>query len=61
MPSFRECLESGLDFIEFLGDRISNTSKKELRDIYNSEFKGRYAAETPVYVACVLIKPPVLC
>uniref|UniRef100_A0A3B4BM13 RNA helicase n=1 Tax=Periophthalmus magnuspinnatus TaxID=409849 RepID=A0A3B4BM13_9GOBI len=31
----------GLDFIEFLGDRVSITDKKELRDIYNSEFKGR--------------------
>uniref|UniRef100_A0A3Q3VUE4 RNA helicase n=1 Tax=Mola mola TaxID=94237 RepID=A0A3Q3VUE4_MOLML len=31
---------SGLDFIEFLGDRISNTDKKELRDIYNSEFRA---------------------
>uniref|UniRef100_A0A8C3G594 RNA helicase n=1 Tax=Cyclopterus lumpus TaxID=8103 RepID=A0A8C3G594_CYCLU len=39
--SLKDSLECGLDFIEFLGDRISITSKKELRDIYNSEFKGR--------------------
>nr|XP_046239070.1 putative helicase mov-10-B.1 isoform X2 [Scatophagus argus] len=45
--SLTDCLESGLDFIEFLGDRISNTSKKELRDIYNSEFKGREGIKDP--------------
>ncbi|XP_041811417.1 putative helicase mov-10-B.2 [Chelmon rostratus] len=42
-----ECLESGLDFIEFLGDRISNISRKELRDIYNSEFRGREGIKDP--------------
>uniref|UniRef100_A0A665TPU4 RNA helicase n=1 Tax=Echeneis naucrates TaxID=173247 RepID=A0A665TPU4_ECHNA len=43
MPSsLKDSLESGLDFIEFLGDRVSIAkSKKELREIYNSEFKGR--------------------
>nr|CBN80761.1 Putative helicase mov-10-A [Dicentrarchus labrax] len=41
------CLESGLDFIEFLGDRISNTSKNELRRIYNSEFRGREGIKDP--------------
>uniref|UniRef100_A0AAQ5ZBM9 RNA helicase n=1 Tax=Amphiprion ocellaris TaxID=80972 RepID=A0AAQ5ZBM9_AMPOC len=47
MPSIIHWLESGLDFIEFLGDRISNNSKKELRDIYNSEFKGRKGGKDP--------------
>lgn len=47
MPSIKESLESGLDFIEFLGDRVSNNSKKELRDIYNSEFKGREGIKDP--------------
>lgn len=42
MPSVLiESLECGLDFIEFLGDRVSITDKHELRDIYNTEFKGR--------------------
>ncbi|XP_059186180.1 putative helicase mov-10-B.2 [Centropristis striata] len=43
MPStLKDSLESGLDFIEFLGDRRSiNVTKKELREIYNSEFKPR--------------------
>lgn len=42
MPSVLiESLECGLDFIEFLGDRVSITNKNELRDIYNTEFKGR--------------------
>ncbi|XP_041638997.1 putative helicase mov-10-B.1 isoform X2 [Cheilinus undulatus] len=37
-----DCLESGVDFIEFLGDRRSTSrSKNELRCIYNSEFKPR--------------------
>ncbi|XP_034021907.1 putative helicase mov-10-B.2 [Thalassophryne amazonica] len=41
-------LESGLDFIEFLGDRIlDNNTKKELRDIYNSEFRGREGIKDP--------------
>ncbi|XP_017335051.1 putative helicase mov-10-B.1 isoform X1 [Ictalurus punctatus] len=39
MPSLREVCEVGLDFIEFLGERKSKTDKKELRDIYNLEFK----------------------
>ncbi|KAI5109137.1 putative helicase mov-10-B.1 [Silurus meridionalis] len=39
MPSLRETYEVGLDFIEFLGERKSKKDKKELRDIYNFEFK----------------------
>uniref|UniRef100_A0A8D3CJ56 RNA helicase n=1 Tax=Scophthalmus maximus TaxID=52904 RepID=A0A8D3CJ56_SCOMX len=39
MPSLRDSLESGLDFIEFLGERKSLTSKLQLRDIFNSEFR----------------------
>uniref|UniRef100_A0A7N8XQX8 RNA helicase n=1 Tax=Mastacembelus armatus TaxID=205130 RepID=A0A7N8XQX8_9TELE len=42
-------LESGLDFIDFLGERISNTSKKELRHIYNSEFRGREGIKDPSF------------
>uniref|UniRef100_A0A8C5DLY9 RNA helicase n=1 Tax=Gouania willdenowi TaxID=441366 RepID=A0A8C5DLY9_GOUWI len=41
MPSVKHSLESGLDFIEFLGDRISNNSKQELKNIYYSEFRCR--------------------
>lgn len=47
--ALKDCLESGLDFIEFLGDRKSNTSKKELRDIYYSEFKGRKGIKDPSF------------
>ncbi|XP_008278315.1 putative helicase mov-10-B.1 [Stegastes partitus] len=47
MSSIINSLNSGLDFIEFLGDRISNNSKKELRDIYNSEFKGSTGHKHP--------------
>ncbi|XP_033181897.1 putative helicase mov-10-B.2 isoform X2 [Anabas testudineus] len=47
MPSLMHSLESGLDFIEFLGDRTSITSKNELRDIYNLEFKGREGIKDP--------------
>ncbi|XP_026778492.3 putative helicase mov-10-B.1 isoform X1 [Pangasianodon hypophthalmus] len=39
MSSLREVYEVGLDFIEFLGERKSKTDKKELRNIYTSEFK----------------------
>uniref|UniRef100_W5LB03 RNA helicase n=1 Tax=Astyanax mexicanus TaxID=7994 RepID=W5LB03_ASTMX len=39
MPSLRAAFEVGLDFLEFLGERKSKTDKKELRDIYNLEFK----------------------
>ncbi|XP_072540773.1 putative helicase mov-10-B.1 [Salminus brasiliensis] len=39
MPSLRAAYEVGLDFLEFLGERKSKTDKKELRDIYNLEFK----------------------
>lgn len=55
MPStLIQSLECGLDFIAFLGDRVSITSKKELRDIYNAEFKGRYG---PKQVSSVNLKP----
>uniref|UniRef100_UPI0037E7FEF8 putative helicase mov-10-B.1 n=1 Tax=Semicossyphus pulcher TaxID=241346 RepID=UPI0037E7FEF8 len=48
--SFTDCLESGLDFIEFLGDRKSDSrSRKELRDIYNSEFRGREGIKDPKF------------
>ncbi|KAF1391972.1 hypothetical protein PFLUV_G00047620 [Perca fluviatilis] len=49
MSSLKDALESGLDFIEFLGDRKSNTSKTELREIYNSEFKGRKGIKDPSF------------
>ncbi|XP_037640935.1 putative helicase mov-10-B.1 [Sebastes umbrosus] len=49
MSSLKDSLESGLDFIEFLGDRVSTTSKKELRDIYNSEFKRREGIKDPTF------------
>ncbi|KAK7145167.1 hypothetical protein R3I94_011307 [Phoxinus phoxinus] len=39
MPSLRTSYEVGLDFLEFLGQRISKTDINELRDIYNFEFK----------------------
>ncbi|KAM9859316.1 putative helicase mov-10-B.2 [Aulostomus maculatus] len=53
MPSLIHSLESGLDFLEFLGDRISNTSKKELRNIYNSEFKGREGIRDPSFSSVI--------
>uniref|UniRef100_A0A672QYN5 RNA helicase n=1 Tax=Sinocyclocheilus grahami TaxID=75366 RepID=A0A672QYN5_SINGR len=39
MPFLRASYEVGLDFLEFLGQRISKTDRNELRDIYNFEFK----------------------
>ncbi|XP_072237821.1 putative helicase mov-10-B.1 [Leuresthes tenuis] len=43
-----QSLESGLEFIEFLGDRINfNNSKTEIRSIYNTEFKGRDGQKHP--------------
>ncbi|CAN9511896.1 unnamed protein product [Ophioblennius macclurei] len=53
MPSVKESLESGLDFIEFLGDRVTNNNKQELRDIYNSEFKGRHEIRDPTFASVV--------
>uniref|UniRef100_A0A9J7ZVQ7 RNA helicase n=1 Tax=Cyprinus carpio carpio TaxID=630221 RepID=A0A9J7ZVQ7_CYPCA len=38
MPSLKTSYEVGLDFLEFLGQRISKTDRNELRDIYNFEF-----------------------
>ncbi|KAL6112550.1 mov10 [Pungitius sinensis] len=48
MP-LKDSLESGLDFVEFLGDRASTTSKTELRNIYNSEFRGREGIQDPSF------------
>lgn len=45
MPSLRTSYEVGLDFLQFLGQRISKTDINELRDIYNFEFK-RFATVT---------------
>ncbi|XP_042367148.1 putative helicase mov-10-B.1 [Plectropomus leopardus] len=58
MPSVQESLESGLDFIEFLGDRISITNLAELREIYKSEFRGRQGIKDPTFykVLHVLLK-----
>uniref|UniRef100_A0A8C5DLP8 RNA helicase n=1 Tax=Gouania willdenowi TaxID=441366 RepID=A0A8C5DLP8_GOUWI len=49
MPSVKHSLESGLDFIEFLGDRISNNSKQELKNIYYSEFRCREGLKDPSF------------
>ncbi|XP_075997327.1 putative helicase mov-10-B.1 [Genypterus blacodes] len=49
MPSLRVLLESGLDFVEFLGDRASINDKQELRGIYYSEFKGRAGIKDPSF------------
>ncbi|KAI3369856.1 hypothetical protein L3Q82_024666, partial [Scortum barcoo] len=51
--TLKDCLESGLDFIEFLGDRVSNTSKQELREIYNSEFRGREGIKDPNFSSVI--------
>ncbi|KAM9409052.1 putative helicase mov-10-B.1 [Pholidichthys leucotaenia] len=49
MPHLEESLESGLDFLEFLGDRISDKTKTQLRDIYKSEFRGREGIKDPTF------------
>ncbi|TVK90475.1 putative RNA helicase SDE3 [Bagarius yarrelli] len=41
MPSLREVYEDGLQFIEFLEDRNTKIDKKELKHIYNSEFRRK--------------------
>ncbi|XP_072308203.1 putative helicase mov-10-B.1 [Eucyclogobius newberryi] len=54
MPSgLIESLECGLDFIEFLGDRVSITDRTELRDIYNSEFKGREGIKDSTFASVI--------
>lgn len=45
MSSLRTSYEVGLDFLQFLGQRISKTDINELRNIYNFEFK-RFATVT---------------
>uniref|UniRef100_A0A3Q3E8Z1 RNA helicase n=1 Tax=Labrus bergylta TaxID=56723 RepID=A0A3Q3E8Z1_9LABR len=48
--STSDCLRSGVDFIEFLGDRQFNSrSKQDLRDIYNLEFKPREGIKDPEF------------
>lgn len=54
MPSLKDTLNSGLDFIEFLGDRTSKTSWKELRDIYNLEFRSRDGIKYPNFYKVIL-------
>ncbi|XP_063071769.1 putative helicase mov-10-B.1 [Engraulis encrasicolus] len=52
MPALRSVLETGLDFVEFLGERKSKTDRKELKDIYNLEFK-RNGANDPNFSSVV--------
>lgn len=52
MPSLKISYEVGLDFLEFLGQRISKTDRNELRDIYNLEFK-RFATMTQTHLLSV--------
>uniref|UniRef100_A0A1A7WDM5 RNA helicase n=2 Tax=Iconisemion striatum TaxID=60296 RepID=A0A1A7WDM5_9TELE len=48
MPkSLKQSLDAGLGFIDFLGNRISNKSKQQLREIYNNEFRNREGAKHP--------------
>lgn len=49
MPSLMDSLESGLDFMEFLGDRASTKNRNELRNIYNNEFKIREGFKDPSF------------
>uniref|UniRef100_A0A673M8R7 RNA helicase n=1 Tax=Sinocyclocheilus rhinocerous TaxID=307959 RepID=A0A673M8R7_9TELE len=52
MPSLKTTYEVGLDFLEFLGQRISKTDRNELRDIYNFEFK-RFVTVTQSHLLSV--------
>ncbi|KAL2090820.1 hypothetical protein ACEWY4_013083 [Coilia grayii] len=52
MPALRALLETGLDFVEFLGERKSRTDRKELKDIYDLEFK-RNGAKDPHFSSVV--------
>ncbi|KAA0712698.1 putative helicase mov-10-B.1 [Triplophysa tibetana] len=52
MPSLKASYEVGLDFLAFLGERISKTNKKELQDIYNLEFK-RNGSQQPKFSSVV--------
>ncbi|XP_013864094.1 putative helicase mov-10-B.1 [Austrofundulus limnaeus] len=47
MSKLKQCLESGLLFLEFLGDRLSNNTKEEIRNIYNNEFRSREGSKHP--------------
>lgn len=49
MPKLIHSLQSGLDFTEFLGDRLSGKKKDELRTIYNTEFRVREGAKHPSF------------
>ncbi|XP_012690883.1 putative helicase mov-10-B.1 [Clupea harengus] len=52
MPALRALLETGLDFVEFLGERKSETNRKQLKDIFNKEFK-RDGAKDPQFSSVV--------
>ncbi|XP_056886470.1 putative helicase mov-10-B.1 [Takifugu flavidus] len=51
--TLKDCLESGLDFIEFLGDKTTVTNRKELREIYNNEFRGRTGIRDPNFSSVI--------
>ncbi|XP_043977046.1 putative helicase mov-10-B.1 isoform X1 [Gambusia affinis] len=47
MSKLIHSLQSGLLFIEFLGNRLPGNSKDELRNIYNEEFRFRNGVKHP--------------
>ncbi|XP_015251753.1 PREDICTED: putative helicase mov-10-B.1 [Cyprinodon variegatus] len=49
MPRLIDSLQPGLDFLDFLGNRLSRYKKIELREIYNTEFRFREGAKHPKF------------
>uniref|UniRef100_A0A8C9W2S8 RNA helicase n=1 Tax=Scleropages formosus TaxID=113540 RepID=A0A8C9W2S8_SCLFO len=53
MASLKARLRIGLEFIEFLGERRSNTNKDELKKIYDEEFRNRNGVKEPAFSSVV--------
>lgn len=54
--TLKERCQTGLDFFEFLNEtnRVSITNKQQLKDIYNNEFRKRWAFHSrhPLWCEC---------
>ncbi|XP_048877491.1 putative helicase mov-10-B.1 isoform X2 [Brienomyrus brachyistius] len=49
MPNLKSCFDSGLEFIDFLGEGTSETNKDKLKEIYDKNFRNRNGIKEPSF------------
>ncbi|XP_023659848.1 putative helicase mov-10-B.1 isoform X3 [Paramormyrops kingsleyae] len=49
MPNLKSCFDSGLKFIDFLGEGTSETDKDKLKEVYDKKFRYRNGIKEPSF------------